>query len=60
MWWYCVFSLQRGNNLKAAAASNYVIKETATGALLLNASGIEIIQFSPLNIMNGAAQMEAR
>ncbi|KAM8874646.1 vitellogenin-2-like [Spinachia spinachia] len=56
----CVECEARGSNLKAAAASNYIIKETATGALLLNASGIEIIQFSPLNILNGAAQMEAR
>lgn len=46
--------------MKGAAAFNYVMKPMPTGALILEATTTELIQFSPLNIMNGAAQMEAK
>lgn len=36
------------------------MKPMPTGALILEATTTELIQFSPLNIMNGAAQMEAK
>uniref|UniRef100_A0A3P8VY26 Vitellogenin-2-like n=1 Tax=Cynoglossus semilaevis TaxID=244447 RepID=A0A3P8VY26_CYNSE len=51
---------ERGKILKGAAAFNYVMKPMPTGALILEATTTELIQFSPLNIMNGAAQMEAK
>nr|XP_057928817.1 vitellogenin-2-like [Doryrhamphus excisus] len=50
----------RGKSLKGTAAFNYVMKPAATGALILEASSTELIQFSPINILNGAAQMEAK
>lgn len=53
-------SIQRGTTLKGTAAFNYVMKPAATGALLLEATATELIQFSPFNILNGAAQMEAK
>ena len=56
----CVFLPQRGKALKGGAAFNYVMKPGATGALILEATGTELIQFSPFNILNGAAQMEAK
>lgn len=46
--------------MKGAAAFNYVMKPAATGAMILEASATELIQFSPLNILNGAAQMETK
>jgi hypothetical protein len=46
--------------LKGAVAVNYILKPAATGALLLEATATELIQFSPINILNGAAQMEAK
>lgn len=52
--------MQRGQILKGAAAFNYVMKPASTGALILEATVTELIQFSPFNIMNGAAQMEAK
>ena len=52
--------MQRGQTLKGAAAFNYVMKPAATGALILEATATELIQFSPFNILNGAAQMEAK
>uniref|UniRef100_A0A8D3C385 Vitellogenin domain-containing protein n=1 Tax=Scophthalmus maximus TaxID=52904 RepID=A0A8D3C385_SCOMX len=42
------------------AAFNYIMKPTATGALILEATATELIQFSLFNILNGAAQMEAK
>lgn len=58
---YCGSPLiQRGKILKGAAAYNYVMKPAASGALILEATATELIQFSPLNIMNGAAQMESK
>uniref|UniRef100_A0A8C3AYQ0 Vitellogenin domain-containing protein n=1 Tax=Cyclopterus lumpus TaxID=8103 RepID=A0A8C3AYQ0_CYCLU len=56
----CVECEARGQSLKGAAAFNYIIKPTATGALILEASGTEIMQVSPFNILNGAAQMESK
>lgn len=52
--------MQRGKTLKGAVAFNYIMKPAATGALLLEATATELIQFSPFNILNGAAQMEAK
>ncbi|XP_071386636.1 vitellogenin-2-like isoform X2 [Centroberyx affinis] len=56
----CVECEAKGKTLKGAAAYNYVMKPAATGALILEATATELIQFSPFNIMNGAAQMEAK
>ncbi len=55
-----VLSMQRGKILKGAAAFNYIMKPAAAGALILEATATELIQFSPFNILNGAAQMEAK
>lgn len=55
-----VLSLQRGKSLKGTVAFNYVMKPAAAGSLILEATATELIQFSPLNILNGAAQMEAK
>ena len=52
--------MQRGKALKGAAAFNYIMKPEATGSLILEATATELIQFSPFNILNGAAQMEAK
>uniref|UniRef100_A0A8D3DU92 Vitellogenin domain-containing protein n=1 Tax=Scophthalmus maximus TaxID=52904 RepID=A0A8D3DU92_SCOMX len=51
---------ERGQTMKGAAAFNYIMKPTATGALILEATATELIQFSLFNILNGAAQMEAK
>ncbi|XP_018528704.1 vitellogenin-2 [Lates calcarifer] len=56
----CVECEARGKTLKGAAAFNYVMKPASTGALILEATATELIQFSPFNILNGAAQMEAK
>nr|SOX60631.1 vitellogenin Ab [Solea senegalensis] len=56
----CVECEARGKSLKGAAAFNYVMKPLPTGALILEATATELIQFSPFNILNGAAQMEAK
>uniref|UniRef100_A0A3B4XY36 Vitellogenin-2-like n=1 Tax=Seriola lalandi dorsalis TaxID=1841481 RepID=A0A3B4XY36_SERLL len=50
----------RGNTLKGAAAFNYIMKPAAAGTIILEATASEMIQFSPFNILNGAAQMEAK
>lgn len=52
--------MQRGKALKGGAAFSYVMKPAAAGALILEATATELIQFSPFNILNGAAQMEAK
>uniref|UniRef100_A0A8D0AWA1 Phosvitin n=1 Tax=Sander lucioperca TaxID=283035 RepID=A0A8D0AWA1_SANLU len=49
-----------GKTLNGADAFSYIMKPAATGALILEATATELIQFSPFNIMNGAAQMEAK
>lgn len=46
--------------MKGAAAINYVMKPSTTGSLILEATATELIQYSPINILNGAAQMEAK
>ncbi|CAK6958104.1 vitellogenin-2-like [Scomber scombrus] len=56
----CAECEARGKTLKGAAAFNYVMKPAPTGALILEATATELIQFSPFNILNGAAQMEAK
>ncbi|XP_033936659.1 vitellogenin-2-like [Pseudochaenichthys georgianus] len=50
----------RARSLKGNAAFNYVLKPAATGAHILEATVTEIIQYSPINILNGAAQMESK
>ncbi|KAJ8408504.1 hypothetical protein AAFF_G00259180 [Aldrovandia affinis] len=56
----CVRCQEMGKNLRGAAAYNYVMKPTATGALITEATVQEVHQFTPFNEMTGAAQMEAR
>ncbi|KAK9519374.1 hypothetical protein VZT92_022109 [Zoarces viviparus] len=56
----CTECEARGKALKGASAFHYTIKQTDNGPILLEANGTEIIQFSPINIMNGAAQMESK
>ncbi|XP_060934605.1 vitellogenin-2-like [Limanda limanda] len=56
----CVECEAAGKTLKGAAAFNYILKPAPTGALILEATATELIQFSPFNILNGAAQMEAK
>ncbi|CAJ1060691.1 vitellogenin 2 [Xyrichtys novacula] len=56
----CVECEERGKTMKGTAAFNYVMKPETTGALILEATATELIQFSPFNILNGAAQMEAK
>ncbi|CAL8393716.1 unnamed protein product [Boreogadus saida] len=56
----CVQCQAQGMALKGAVAVNYILKPAATGALLLEATATELLQFSPFNILNGAAQMEAK
>ncbi|XP_034085810.1 vitellogenin-2-like [Gymnodraco acuticeps] len=50
----------RARSLKGTAAFNYVLKPAATGAQILEATVTELIQYSPINILNGAAQMESK
>lgn len=59
MLWVSLF-MQKEKILKGAAVFNYVMKPAATGAIILEATATELIQFSPFNILNGAAQMEAK
>ncbi|XP_029286236.1 vitellogenin-2-like [Cottoperca gobio] len=49
-----------GKSIKGTSAFNYVMKKEATGVLILEATVTELIQFSPFNILNGAAQMESK
>ncbi|KAJ3599338.1 hypothetical protein NHX12_033301 [Muraenolepis orangiensis] len=56
----CVQCEAQGKAMKGAVAFNYIMKPAATGSLILEATATELIQFSPFNIMNGAAQMEAK
>uniref|UniRef100_A0A8C6Q8A1 Phosvitin n=1 Tax=Nothobranchius furzeri TaxID=105023 RepID=A0A8C6Q8A1_NOTFU len=50
----------RGKSLKGTGAVTYIMKPLASGTLILEATSSELIQFSPFNIVNGAAQMEAK
>lgn len=56
----CVLSKQRQKTLMGAAAYNYIMKPAASGALIMKATVTELHQFTPLNEMTGAAQMEAK
>ncbi|KAF6714692.1 Vitellogenin-2 [Oryzias melastigma] len=56
----CTECEARGKTMKGAAAINYVMKPSTTGSLILEATATELIQYSPINILNGAAQMEAK
>ncbi|XP_067452945.1 vitellogenin-2-like isoform X2 [Thunnus thynnus] len=56
----CVECEASGNTLKGTVAFDYIMKPLATGSLILKATAREVIQFSPFNILNGAAQMEAK
>ncbi|KAF7665916.1 hypothetical protein LDENG_00127020 [Lucifuga dentata] len=56
----CPECAARGKALKAASTFNYIMKPADQGALILEATTTELIQFSPFNILNGAAQMEAK
>ncbi|KAJ8376408.1 hypothetical protein SKAU_G00069880 [Synaphobranchus kaupii] len=56
----CVRCQQMGKSLRGAAAYNYIMKPTAAGALIAEATVRELHQFTPFNEMTGAAQMEAR
>ncbi|XP_076582003.1 vitellogenin-2-like isoform X2 [Chaetodon auriga] len=56
----CAECEARGKTMKGTAAFNYIMKPAAAGALILEATSTELIQFSPFNILNGAAQMEAK
>lgn len=53
-------SLQDAKNLRGTAAYNYVLKPVPTGVLILEAAVNELIQFSPFNELNGAAQMDTK
>lgn len=46
--------------MRGASTFNYVMKPTAQGSLMKFAKSEELLQFSPFNILNGAAQMESR
>uniref|UniRef100_A0A674F735 Vitellogenin n=1 Tax=Salmo trutta TaxID=8032 RepID=A0A674F735_SALTR len=56
----CVECQQRGKTLMGAAAYNYIMKPADSGALIMKATVTELHQFTPLNEMTGAAQMEAK
>lgn len=53
-------SLQRGKVFSGAISSNYIMKHSASGSLILEATATELLQYSPLNIVNGAVQMESK
>lgn len=54
-----VSSMQTGKSLKGASTINYVMKPSDQGSLIMMATSEELIQFSPFNILKGAAQMES-
>ncbi|XP_076007428.1 vitellogenin-2-like [Genypterus blacodes] len=56
----CPECVAKGEALKGAAAFAYIIKSTASGTVILQATATELIQFAPFSILNGAAQMEAK
>ncbi|CAL8271931.1 unnamed protein product [Arctogadus glacialis] len=56
----CIECQKDAKNLRGAAAYNYVLKPVPTGVLILQASVNELIQFSPFNELNGAAQMNTK
>lgn len=52
--------MQTKTKLKGMSTFSYEMKLTDQGSQIKNATTEEIIQFSPFNILNGAAQMEAK
>uniref|UniRef100_A0A4W6F8P8 Uncharacterized protein n=1 Tax=Lates calcarifer TaxID=8187 RepID=A0A4W6F8P8_LATCA len=56
----CVKCQQDSKNLRGATAYNYILKQVASGIMILEAVVNEVIQFSPFSEMNGAAQMETK
>ncbi|XP_075341563.1 vitellogenin-2-like isoform X4 [Odontesthes bonariensis] len=56
----CAECEARGKTMRRAVAINYVMKPSTSGALILEAMATELTQYSPFNILNGAAQMEAK
>ncbi|XP_076009564.1 vitellogenin-2-like [Genypterus blacodes] len=56
----CPECAAKGEALKGAAAFNYILKQTGSGGLLLQAIATELIQFAPFSLLNGAAQMESK
>uniref|UniRef100_A0A3Q3AEG8 Vitellogenin-2-like n=1 Tax=Kryptolebias marmoratus TaxID=37003 RepID=A0A3Q3AEG8_KRYMA len=56
----CAECQSRAKYLKGASAVTYVMKPSASGSLILEATSSELIQFSPFNIVNGAAQTETK
>ncbi|GLD50056.1 vitellogenin-like isoform X1 [Lates japonicus] len=56
----CVKCQQDSKNLRGATAYNYILKQLASGIMILEAAVNEVIQFSPFSEMNGAAQMETK
>ncbi|CAL8393719.1 unnamed protein product [Boreogadus saida] len=56
----CIECQKNAKNLRGAAAYNYVLKPVPAGVLILQATVNELIQFSPFNELNGAAQMNTK
>ncbi|KAG7282879.1 hypothetical protein CRUP_020717 [Coryphaenoides rupestris] len=56
----CVECQKDAKNLRGAAAYNYILKPVPSGVLILEAAVNELIQFSPFNELNGAAQMDTK
>lgn len=56
----CASFEQDSKNLRGATAYNYILKQVASGIMILEAVVNEVIQFSPFSEMNGAAQMETK
>lgn len=54
----CCSPSQDSKNLRGTTAYNYILKPVANGILILEAAVDELIQFSPFNEMNGAAQIQ--
>ncbi|XP_051980425.1 vitellogenin-like isoform X2 [Xyrauchen texanus] len=56
----CVECTKRIKSLFEAATYNYIMKPSANGVLISEATVEELYQFSPFNEIHGAAQMEAK
>ncbi|KAL1251198.1 hypothetical protein QQF64_018994 [Cirrhinus molitorella] len=56
----CVECTKRVKSLIETATYNYIMKPAAAGVLITEATVEEVHQFSPLNEIHGAAQMEAK
>ncbi|XP_008291933.1 vitellogenin-2-like [Stegastes partitus] len=49
-----------GKAMKTASGINYIMKETPIGTQIMEAIVTELIEYSPFNILKGAAQMESK